>query len=102
MNVAVAHLSLPMMGELANGDRAVWRSDEARRTLFAVIDGLGHGPDASAAAQAAVECLQALSLDAPLHDMMEAVHDRLSGSRGAAATVCIVRARALEVRSGER
>jgi phosphoserine phosphatase RsbX len=97
MNFSVAHISLPMIGELANGDRAISRRDEAERALFAVVDGLGHGPDASVAAQAAEDCLKSVSLQAPLLDIMELVHEKLSGTRGAAATVCILRGAEIEV-----
>ncbi len=91
MKLAVAHRSLPKIGEFANGDRAFVRSDGSGRSLIAVIDGLGHGPGADAASRAATECLDRVSLQAPLLDMMEDVHSALTGSRGAAATVCVLR-----------
>jgi len=97
MNLDVAHLSLPMIGEIANGDRAVSRTDGEGRSLFGVIDGLGHGVEAAAAAQAAAQCLEAISLDTPLQAIMQHVHDGLIGSRGAAATLCLVRAGIIEV-----
>jgi negative regulator of sigma-B (phosphoserine phosphatase) len=89
MNVAYA--SLPMVGETANGDRPLVRRDDEHRTMLAVIDGLGHGPLAAAVADIAVECLGAVSLGAPLLEIMELLHGKLAGSRGAAATVCLVR-----------
>lgn len=97
MSLNVAHVSLPMLGELANGDRALWRADEAQRWLFGVVDGLGHGPVAAEAARAAVECLEAVSLDTPLLDIMQRLHGSLSGTRGAAASVCIARGGEIEV-----
>jgi negative regulator of sigma-B (phosphoserine phosphatase) len=89
MNVAYA--SLPMVGETANGDRPLVRTDDDARTMLAVIDGLGHGPLAAAVADTAVECLGTVSLQAPLLEIMELLHAKLAGSRGAAATVCLVR-----------
>jgi len=89
MNVAYA--SLPMVGETANGDRPLVRSDEHGRTMLAVVDGLGHGPLAAAVADAAADCLGSISLEASLLDIMQLLHGRLAGSRGAAATVCLVR-----------
>jgi phosphoserine phosphatase RsbX len=97
MNVTVAHISLPMVGELANGDRALYRTGDDGSALFAVVDGLGHGPDASKAAQAAEDWLQSVSLQAALLETMELLHERLSGTRGAAATVCMVRQREIEI-----
>lgn len=97
MSLDIAHISLPMVGELANGDRALFRTDDDECALFAVVDGLGHGPDASLAAQAAEDILQGVSLQASLLETMQRVHDRLAGTRGAAATVCILRRRDIEV-----
>jgi len=96
MKVAVAHESSPMVGETANGDRAVFIRDAEDRVLVSVIDGLGHGPEAALVAQAAATRLGELSLAAPILDIMEALHDRLRGSRGAAATVCVFRGREVE------
>lgn len=96
MNLVVAHLSVPMAGEIANGDVAVFRIDGAGRALFGVIDGLGHGVDAAAAARAAAQCLETVSLDDSLQDIMQQLHEQLMGSRGAAGTVCLVRTGAIE------
>jgi phosphoserine phosphatase RsbX len=97
VSLAIAQISLPMPGELANGDRALVRTDERDRALIAVVDGLGHGPDASLAAQAAEDCLRSVSLEMPLMEVMQCVHDRLAGTRGAAATVCILQRKEIEV-----
>ena len=88
MNVVAAHLSLPKEGEVENGDRALVRSDSSGRTLLAVIDGLGHGPGASKVSQTAVDYLLGIELDIAAHVLMERLHGQLSGSRGAAATLC--------------
>jgi hypothetical protein len=96
MKFDVAHLSLPMTGQIANGDRAVFRTDGDGRYVFAVIDGLGHGVDAAAASEAGAAYLDTASLELPLADMMEQLHLRMAGSRGAAATVCVLRGREIE------
>ncbi len=90
------HISLPKVGERANGDRPLFRVDEVQRALLAVIDGLGHGPDAAQAAKAATDYLESVRLDIALADLMRRLHDVLSGTRGAAGTVCILRAGVLE------
>jgi hypothetical protein len=86
-----------MPGEVANGDRALYRVEDDERAMIAVVDGLGHGREAAVASQAAVDCLKAASLGAPLIETMALVHAALSGTRGAGATICILRAREIEV-----
>lgn len=94
--VTHAHASSPKPGETANGDALLVRSDARGATLLAVIDGLGHGPDAATASRAAIARLDALPLDTPLLDLMQDVHQALRGTRGAAGTVCLLRGRRLE------
>lgn len=78
----------PMPGESACGDHWTLVSREDRCALF-VVDGLGHGPEAAAAAHAAVAVVeQARDLDAA--DLMCAVHDALRDTRGAAAAVAVL------------
>jgi hypothetical protein len=96
MKVLVTHHSLPCVGELANGDRAVARTDDGGRALFGVIDGLGHGPHAEAVSLTALRVLEEVALDLPLLDIMENLHQSLAGSRGAAATVCRIQSDLLE------
>jgi negative regulator of sigma-B (phosphoserine phosphatase) len=92
-----AHLSSPKPGERQNGDAVLVRHDEQRQlVMLAVIDGLGHGPDAAAASRAAVERLTELPLNTPVLEAMRAVHTELRGSRGAAATICMIDALKLE------
>ncbi len=92
----VAFISLPMVGEIANGDRAISRMDAKERALIAVVDGLGHGPGAAAVAEVAAEYLRSVPLEDPLLRIMEHLHEKLAGSRGAAATVCLVKDGGLE------
>jgi len=95
MKVDVAHLSLPKVGEVANGDRPYFKrvGDQA---LLAVIDGLGHGPEAALASSRAVECLDGLPLEASLLEVMQRLHAELRGTRGAAGTVCMLRDNSVE------
>lgn len=76
----------PRVGEVANGDAALVRVAQGR-TLFAVIDALGHGPVASSVAQRAVESLEAASLSEGLLAAFEGLHSALKGTRGAGATL---------------
>jgi negative regulator of sigma-B (phosphoserine phosphatase) len=76
---------------MANGDGAFFRSDEHRGVLLALIDGLGHGPEAAKVAKSAIERLGEISLEATVLEIMENLHHHLRGTRGAAATVCLIR-----------
>jgi phosphoserine phosphatase RsbX len=96
LGVTHAHISSPKPGEIANGDAFLVRTDENGRSLLAVIDGLGHGPDAATASRAAIEQLRELPLGEPLLDGMQSIHRALKGSRGAAGTVCILRGNRIE------
>jgi serine phosphatase RsbU (regulator of sigma subunit) len=86
--ITIAVAARPYPGEAVNGDafRIDWVGDSCR---IAVIDGLGHGPQAAAAAVAATSALAAH----PTHDPVIAIqecHEALKGTRGAAQLmVCI-------------
>ena len=82
MKVQVGHASLPKVGELANGDRPFFRQNEQQQSLLAVIDGLGHGPEAEVAALAALRYLSEVSLDTSLEQLMPSLHDSMRGTRG--------------------
>jgi phosphoserine phosphatase RsbX len=96
VSVVAAHVSTPKPGEVVNGDSALVREDTAGRVLFAVIDGLGHGRKAADASQAAIACLNRISLAQSLFETMNLVHAELRGTRGAAGTVCILSGRKFE------
>ena len=95
MRVRAEHLSLPKQGETANGDAAFLRS-QGFDVMFGVIDGLGHGPGAEEVTRAAKSHLSSVPLDTPLTAVMEALHAALQGTRGAAATICLLRGAELE------
>jgi phosphoserine phosphatase RsbX len=79
------HACLAMPGEVLSGDRCVVAIVDGT-TLIAVIDGLGHGDEAAAAANAA-----ALVLETSPRESLPTLFDRcdvqLRGTRGAAMTV---------------
>jgi negative regulator of sigma-B (phosphoserine phosphatase) len=87
----VSYVSLPKVGEIANGDAPLCRTDEHRNIMLALVDSLGHGPEAAKVTKNAIERLGAVSLQSPLLQIMEDLHLQLRGSRGAAATVCLIR-----------
>jgi negative regulator of sigma-B (phosphoserine phosphatase) len=89
-SMQVAHLSVPKPGERANGDRAIVRHAPGGLTLLGVIDALGHGTGAEEVALAAYELLSTAPLELGLGPLMEQVHGALRGSRGAAATLCLL------------
>ena len=68
-----------------NGDQVQLQQRGAIHRI-AVIDGLGHGPDAAAAAGRAVEALAAIP-DADVPSCIRACHEALKGTRGAALSV---------------
>jgi len=78
-------VSLAAPGETACGDAWVFALDGDRATLL-VADGLGHGPDAAEAADAAVAVFAADPLASP-RQLIERVHARLRSTRGAAVMV---------------
>jgi phosphoserine phosphatase RsbX len=86
---AIAFLSKPADGEHASGDAVVVRRDPGA-TLVAVIDVLGHGPAAGEVAARAVKFLEGAALTSATM-LMRGLHDELRGTRGAAATICVLR-----------
>jgi len=86
----VAFLSLPKAGETANGDRPVVQRGPGDRIVLGIVDALGHGPEAQEVALLALDAIAHAPTDAPVETIMQQVHDRLRGSRGAAATLCVL------------
>ena len=86
--IAIAVAARPYPGETASGD--AWQVDwDGEVCRIAVIDGLGHGPQAAAAAMAAVAALAAEPTLNPL-DAVHCCHDALKGTRGAALLVASI------------
>lgn len=79
--------SRPKPGEEVCGDE--WVVEEgAERTLFAAVDGLGHGDEAAAAARRAAEVL-AQHAPEPLDGLLDVCHKALAETRGAAVTLAV-------------
>jgi len=75
----------PQPGQVQCGD--TWLLETiAEGFLVAVVDGLGHGAAAAAAAQRAVESIKG-SVSQPLEVMVSVCHQALLGSRGAAMSL---------------
>jgi serine phosphatase RsbU (regulator of sigma subunit) len=84
-------VSRALPGETVSGDEhVVAASDDG--ILLAVIDGLGHGSEATAAARKAVEVLSRQP-GAPVIELIRRCHDALRSTRGAAMTVVAVNRR---------
>ena len=75
-------ISVPFAGETECGDMWCIRW-KGGRLAAVVIDGLGHGPHAAAAARQAVEVFDQRPFDRPI-GYLEAAHQALRSSRGAA------------------
>lgn len=76
---------LPMPGQEVSGDGwGVERIQE--KSTCVLVDGLGHGPDAAIAAQAALSVLKEHRDKAPA-EIMERAHGALRSTRGAAVAV---------------
>jgi hypothetical protein len=78
----------PMPGEERSGDAATVQTSDGRCVL-AVVDGLGHGAEAAAAAEVAVSVIER-NRGEPLFPLFLLAHERLAASRGVAATVAIL------------
>ncbi len=81
-------VSLPVRGESVPGDSYfVHRS--GRRSVYMMVDGLGHGPGATEAADEAVSSTQNLLNCGPA-EIITRSHEALKKTRGAAMAVAIV------------
>jgi len=89
VSLLVGIAARPKDGEIVSGDATVSRQ-EGGRHLLAVIDGLGHGVEAHAAAAEACAYLEQVDLDRPIDRMIQDLHERLRATRGAAALVLVV------------
>ncbi|MGK4004788.1 SpoIIE family protein phosphatase [Sorangium sp. So ce1036] len=81
---------MPKDGERVSGDAAYVRACEDG-ALFAVIDGLGHGERAAAASGVALEALAEAPERDDVRALVDRVHARLRGTRGAAGMICRLR-----------
>ena len=80
---------LPLDGETVCGDGWCIRQD-ADRAMVLVVDGLGHGPIAAQAADAALDVFRVTDDRTP-QETVSLIHDALRTTRGAAVAVAEVR-----------
>ena len=84
----IGGIGVPKRGETVCGD--AWGSDiEGERLVVAVIDGLGHGPDAATASHAALAAFRQVSANTPAA-IIERMHLALRSTRGAAIAVAAI------------
>ncbi|RMI32410.1 stage II sporulation protein M [Nocardia stercoris] len=86
MEWAVAGRALP--GQRVSGDRSVVLDTGGGSVLFAVLDGLGHGPAAADAADRAVQVLSENRAE-PLDVLMVMCHRAMADTRGAAVSLAL-------------
>jgi negative regulator of sigma-B (phosphoserine phosphatase) len=89
VKLTTEYVSVPREGEQEIGDAAFFR-DHGELSLVAVVDGLGHGARAAQAAQAATKYLADAPLERGLRSVIEGLHDKLRGTRGAAAMILLL------------
>jgi negative regulator of sigma-B (phosphoserine phosphatase) len=89
VKLAAEFLTLPRDGEAESGDVALVRREE-ETTLLAVVDALGHGARAATAAGIAAAYLGDAPLERGIVSLVEGLHERLRGTRGAAAMILLV------------
>lgn len=80
-----------MHGERISGDQYLVR-DIPDGQLIAVVDGIGHGPEAAAAAQIALDTLNRHKNDS-LIAMVRRCHERLQDTRGVVMSLAVFNAR---------
>ena len=95
MKLSVQHLVVPKDGEYESGD-AVFVRPYDDGGLFVVIDALGHGERAAEVAQAGLLALEEVPDGERVAAIIDLLHGRLRGTRGAAAMVCVVHEGRLE------
>jgi negative regulator of sigma-B (phosphoserine phosphatase) len=86
---AVAALTMP--GQPTSGDGHLVKPLD-RGVLVAVVDGLGHGPEAAAAAAQAVRTLESHA-EQPVVSLVERCHEALRDTRGAVMSLASYSAR---------
>jgi anti-sigma regulatory factor (Ser/Thr protein kinase) len=85
----VGAVALPCRDEVVSGDG--WLVSEGEeRSIVVVIDGLGHGPAAAEAAEAALETA-GQNLSEPAREILTRINFRLRSTRGAAGAVAELR-----------
>src|SRR3989442_2026641 len=75
-------------GEATSGDRHLIRI-ESDFVLMAAVDGLGHGDEAAAAAQTAIQTLESASTRSVIA-LLNDCHERLHSTRGRVITLTVL------------
>jgi len=78
----------PMTGQLISGDLHLVQPFD-HQVLLAVVDGVGHGDEATAAARAATEILSGHAADTVVK-LVERCHEALKQTRGVVLTIAIL------------
>jgi phosphoserine phosphatase RsbX len=86
--IAWAAAGAPIAGETSSGDGYLILPRELR-TVIAVMDGLGHGPEAHEATSAAIATIAQIP-DAPLPTLFESCNTALRRTRGVVMTVASI------------
>ena len=84
-----ARVGRPLPSEYISGDRGIAVDIDGEAALFGVVDGLGHGPHAAAAALRAVDAVKRSSSER-LEVLIQLCHRVLAGTRGVAMTLARV------------
>src|SRR5690606_35256386 len=92
----IGAVCLPVAGETASGDGWAAMATPARTALL-VVDGLGHGINAAAAANLAREQFSRNAARAP-GEILAILHGALRATRGAAAAVAAIDVKSRELR----
>jgi phosphoserine phosphatase RsbX len=79
----------PLPTEYVSGDQPIAVAVDEHAALFGVVDGLGHGPAAQAAAVRAVEVLEESRAER-VETLVQLCHRALGGTRGVAMTLARV------------
>jgi negative regulator of sigma-B (phosphoserine phosphatase) len=90
MRLNVEVCGRPKEGETVSGDAAMVREEDSTH-LLAVVDALGHGAGAARTADVAIDFLSKCPVrSAGVIELMSGLHAALRGTRGAAATLCLI------------
>ena len=87
-DIDVASFARPCLGERVSGDTVVIENRDDILFL-AIVDALGHGPQANAVANQAERFLHN-SWSCDVLDTMHRLHSELKGTIGAGAGLCVV------------
>jgi negative regulator of sigma-B (phosphoserine phosphatase) len=86
VEAASAILTLP--GQTESGDRHIV-AQVPQGVLAAVVDGLGHGPEAAAVAERAIGVLGSYANSEPLPALVRRCHNALGGTRGVVMSLAV-------------